>query len=348
MAALDRRLDGSQGKAASPAVSVIIPARDAASTLGRTIDALRAQELAEPFEVIVVVDDDSVDDTVAIARRNDPFVNVISRASGEGPGAARTRGARAARAPVLAFTDADCFPTPRWLALGLETLERADVVQGAVQPDPDATRTPFDRSLVVEGDGGFYQTANLLVRREVFEAVGGFRDWALERPDRRRWSADRRRAVPTRTPIGDDTLFGWTARRLGARSAFAPDAVVHHQVVPGTVRDEMADRWHWTRDMPGLARLVPELRNGAFHRHWFFNARTARFDLAVAGLAAAAVTRRRLWLAGVVPYATWVTGEARRWGVRRGVEFALGAPASDAATVTGLVVGSIAWRSLVL
>jgi hypothetical protein len=100
--------------------------------------------------------------------------------------------------------------------------------------------------------------------------------------------------------------------------------------------------------MPGLARLVPELRDGAFHNRWFFNARTARFDLAVAGLAAAAVTRRKLWLAGVVPYATWVTREARRWGVRRGAEFALGAPASDAATLTGLVVGSSAWRCLVL
>ena len=336
-----------QRTGASPSVSVIIPARDAAPTLQRTLTALRAQEFEDEFEV-VVVDDGSRDQTAAIAEGHAPFVRLIRNERSEGPGAARNRGVRAARAPVLAFTDADCFPTPHWLARGVEAIARAEIVQGAVQPDPDATRTPFDRSLIVEGDGGFYQTANLLVRRETFNAVGGFRDWALERPGRRRWSSDRRRRRATRTPIGEDTLFAWTARRAGARSAFAPTALVHHEVVPGSFRDEMADAWHWTMDMPGLARFVPELRDGVFHHRWFFSGRTARFDLAVAGLVATTVTRRKLWLAGAVPYAAWVTRVARRWGARRGVEFALGAPASDAATLTGLLVGSIAWRCLVL
>src|SRR5206468_2861624 len=99
--------------------------------------------------------------------------------------------------------DADCFPTPTWLARGLEGLAGADVVQGRVEPDPTTPRTPFDRSLIVDRDGGFYQTANLFVRREMFDAVGGFKDWVLEeRPDRR-WSPDRRRGRAARTPIGE-------------------------------------------------------------------------------------------------------------------------------------------------
>jgi hypothetical protein len=249
---------------------------------------------------------------------------------------------------VLAFTDADCFPTRQWLAHGLDALTDADLVQGAVQPDPAVTRTPFDRTVVVAGDRGFYQTANLLVRREMFDLVGGFRDWAIEGPNGSRVSADRRRGRATRTPIGEDTLFGWTACRRGARSAFARDAVVHHAVVGGILRDELADRWHWSRDMPGLARLVPELRASSFYRRLFFHRRTARFDVAVAALLAAAVTRRGAWLVGLVPYADWIRREASTWTGVDAAGFAIGSVGADAVTLGGLLKGSLAWRCLVL
>lgn len=335
---------------------MIIPARDAAPTLERTLQSLRAQVLDTPFQVIVV-DDGSRDDTATIAANYAPMVELIRSDRGEGPGNARNRGAEAARAPVLAFTDADCFPTPQWLVEGQRAIERAELVQGQVIPDPTVTRTPFDRSLEVSGDGGFYQTANLFVRRELFDAVGGFRDWALERPGRRSWSVDRRRGRATRTPIGEDTLFAWTARRLGARSAFAPEALVHHAVVPGTVADAIADRWHWTRDMPGLAGLVPELRGATFHRRWFFADWSAQFDLAVAGLLVASAARSKLPLVALMPYARRIWGEAAsvsggHGAVAAGAEsrlrFLLGAPAVDATTLAGFLVGSWEWRSLVL
>jgi glycosyltransferase involved in cell wall biosynthesis len=335
---------------------VIIPARDAAPTLGRTLDALRRQQLDQSFEVIVV-DDGSRDETAAIVERHAPHVALIRNRASEGPGGARNRGARAARAPVLAFTDADCFPAPDWLAHGARALATADLVQGRVEPDPAIARTPFDRSLSVQADGGFYQTANLLMKREAFDAVGGFRDWALERPGRRRWSEDRRRGRATRTPIGEDTLFAWTARRLGLHAAYAPDALVHHAVAPGAVRDAIADRWHWTQDMPGLAREVPELREAAFYRRWFFADWTAQFDLAIAGIGVAALTRRKLWLAATVPYLHRVRREtaiyrdgrdSRLGGLRRAARYALGTPAVDAATLAGLIAGSISWRCLVL
>jgi hypothetical protein len=187
-----------------------------------------------------------------------------------------------------------------------------------------------------------------MVRREVFDAVGGFTDWVLDRHPDRRWSADRRRSRNARTPIGEDTLFAWRAVRLGARSTFASDAVVYHAVVPGDVRDDIADRWHWSRDMPGLARLVPELRKSTFYRRWFFNAWTAQFDLAALGLLAAGLTRRSWWLLATVPYAYRVGRESRRWNRRRAAVFALGSPAAEAATLAGFVAGSVAWRCVVL
>jgi glycosyltransferase involved in cell wall biosynthesis len=339
-----------------PSVSVVIPARDGAPTIARTLEALAAQELDEPFEVIVV-DDGSQDDTCSIVERFGGRIRLIRTERSEGPGAARNRGAQESAAPVLAFTDADCFPAPGWLARGAEAISRFELVQGRVQPDPNVPRTPFDRTLWVERDGSFYQTANLFVRRETFDAVGGFRDWALERPGRRRWSTDRRRRRASRTPIGEDTLFAWMARRLGARSAFAPDAIVHHAVVPGGLSDAIADRWHWTRDMPGLARLVPELRDSTFYRRWFFAAWTAQFDLAVAAVLIAGLSRRKLWLLACVPYVDRVRRESaiyrdgrdsRAGGLRRAAAYAAGAPAIDATTLAGLIAGSLEWRSLVL
>ena len=71
-----------------PAVSVIVPARDAAPTLERTLQALRAQQLAEAFEVIVV-DDGSGDDTASIAKVHEPFVRLISNERSAGPGGSR-------------------------------------------------------------------------------------------------------------------------------------------------------------------------------------------------------------------------------------------------------------------
>ncbi len=323
------------------AVSVIIPARDAAGTLERTLTALEDQELDQVFEVIVV-DDGSKDETMKIARRHEPFVRLLCNEESVGPGGARNRGVSSARSPVLAFTDADCYPAPEWLARGLVALSGADLVQGRVAPDPLAPRTLFDRSLVVESEGGFYQTANLFVRRETFDSVGGFRDWALEK------SADRLRRGASRKPNGEDALFAWTARRLGARSLFAEDAVVHHAVLPGGLLDRANDRWHWSRDMPGLARLVPELRRTTFHRQLFFNHVTARFDAALAGVLAARISGHRRWLLAALPYLRHLMNSSKQWGPREAAGNMLGAPLLDGVTLAGLLVGSVTWRSLVL
>lgn len=331
----------------APVISVIIAARDAEPTLERALTALGDQELEDDYEVIVV-DDGSRDQTPEIVRGHGSFARLLTNPQSLGPGAARNRGAEVAQGAILAFTDADCFPTRRWLASGLAQMHEADLVQGPVRPDPTVPRTPFDRTLVVERGGGFYPTANLFVRRRVFEAVGGFRDWVLEERGHRTWTPDLRRRRAARTPIGEDTLFAWTAHRLGARSAFAADALVHHAVVPGGVLDAVADRWHWARDLPGLVRLVPELRDESLYGRVFFNHVTARFDCALAGLTAALVTRRSWWVLAAIPYLGHVRGHARQWPARGQLSYLAGAPAVEAATLAALLTGSLAWRSLVL
>ena len=263
-------------------VSVIVPARDAAATLGATLDALAAQELDDELEVIVV-DDGSGDATAAIAEAH-PVATVVRQARA-GPAAARNAGVAASRGELLAFTDADCRPQPGWLAAGTEALTRLDLAQGRVVPDPAAARGPFDRTIAVDSENGLYETANLLIRREAFDQLGGFEDWL---------------ATDTGKSLGEDVWLGWRARRAGMRTGFAPAAVVHHAVFAQTAREYLAERAR-LRYFPALARRIPELRDERFCARLFVTRRSAAFDAAVAGVALAVATRRCGPLVAAVP-----------------------------------------------
>jgi glycosyltransferase involved in cell wall biosynthesis len=310
-------------------VSVVVPARNAAATVGRTLAALAAQDLAGPWEVIVV-DDDSSDGTAEVARAAPGEVTLVS----EGPmgaAAARNRGAAAARAEVLAFTDADCFPTPRWLSAGLAALAGADVVQGRVAPDPGQPLGPFDRTLWIDAERGFYETANLFVSRELFERVGGFDDWLDTGGGKH---------------IGEDVWFGWSAVRAGGRTRFCAEALVHHAVFRRTALGYLAERPR-LRYFPAIARKIPEFRRRTLFLRVFHTQRSAAFDAALAAIAVAA--RRRSWLPllATAPYL--------RLAVRGTLQYRRRAPlvaavrmAADAVNCAALVAGSIRWRSPVL
>jgi cellulose synthase/poly-beta-1,6-N-acetylglucosamine synthase-like glycosyltransferase len=313
--------------------SVIVPARDARRTLPETLAGLGEQALGDPFEVIVV-DNGSRDDTAEVAERSPIVARVIRRARGEGPGAARNAGAAAARGEVLAFLDADCRPAPGWLASGVASAASDDLVQGRVLPDPDVALGPFDRTLAVTGAHGLFETANLFVRRELFERVGGF-PAGLEAG-----------SGGAAAPFGEDVIFGWCAHRAGARAAFDEHALAFHEVLargPGGFVSERAR----LAMFPALAALVPELRTSFLYRRVFLSPRSASFDLAAIGAALALVSRRRLPLIAVAPYARLLASEARRWGGRAPLVAAVELIA-DAVGATALIRGSLASGSAVL
>lgn len=303
-----------------------MPARDAAAILPRTLAGLAAQ--ADGVEVIVV-DDGSRDRTAEVARGHG--ATVVS-GDGSGPAGARNRGAAAAGAPVLAFLDADCEPAPGWLAAGMRALEEADLVQGAVAPPPGAEVGPYDRTLAVRSAYGLFETANLFVRAELFDRLGGFESWL--RP---------RRGIE----LGEDVWLGWRARRAGARTTFCPEALAWHAVVPRDARGYVAEHAR-LRFFPALAARIPELREGFFYRRWFHSRRSAAFDLAVAGATLAARTRSPLPLAAAAPYGRLVLADARRWGRRRLPAVAASRVAGDAVGAAALAWGSARHRSLLL
>jgi GT2 family glycosyltransferase len=195
---------------------------------------------------------------------------------------------------VLAFTDSDCVPDACWLHEGVRAVESAAMVQGRVEAV--SRHGPFDRTLWVTWAWGLYETANLFVRREAFERVGGF-GAGLEASDG--------------APFGEDTIFGWNVRRLGFEAAFCETAIVRHAVVPrsarATITEHLRDRY-----FPHLVRAVPELRGVFLYRRVFLNRRRALLYPALAGVAWAAGRRDARPTALAVPYLRELVADADR------------------------------------
>jgi glycosyltransferase involved in cell wall biosynthesis len=312
-----------------PGVTVIVPARDAAATIGRTLAGLEAQRGAGDFEVLVV-DDGSRDATAELARRS-PVVSEVLDGGGGGPARARNAGAARARGERLAFLDSDCEPTPGWLEAGTGALDAAELVQGQVLPAPDAPLGPFDRTLWVTGAWGLFESANLFVRGETFEEVGGFESWL--RP---------RRGIE----LGEDVWLGWRVRRAGGRTGYCAAALVHHEVFPRDARAYVAERAR-LRFFPAMAARIPELREEFFWRRLFLNRRSALFDLALAGTALAAGRRRPAALLLALPYARELRRHAMR-GDGAWPEVAAADAAADAVGAAALAAGSVRSRSPLL
>jgi glycosyltransferase involved in cell wall biosynthesis len=156
----------------APLVTVVIPTRDRAASLTRTLDALRRQDVAVPWE-IVIVDDGSEPPLEATLLDRLPDARLLRR-GGDGPARARNAGIAAARGRYVAFTDDDTEPAPTWLSAAVAHLE-AHPEHAAVEGRVDSS--PFDPlravSLVNHAPGAYW-TCNIAYRKDVLDRVGGF------------------------------------------------------------------------------------------------------------------------------------------------------------------------------
>lgn len=162
-------------------VSVVIPAFNAAATLGQTLTALRAQSGAPPFETIVV-DNGSADETPALAAR---FGARVLFESTRGPAAARNRGLSAASRDIVLHLDADTVPSRRWVAEMTGAFADPSVVIAAgnticYPPKTGAERYVqrvglYDAQLASQRNPfPFAPSLNLAVRAEAARAAGGW------------------------------------------------------------------------------------------------------------------------------------------------------------------------------
>lgn len=246
-------------------VSVVVPVLDAAGTIEQCLDALQAQVGAPRWEV-VVVDNGSTDATAQVVRRH-PIGARLLQEPARGPYAARNRGIEHAAGAIVAFTDADCVPNPRWIAEGVEAVHAGAhlvggrIVQGA-SPRPTIWER-YDRALYLDqeeyvSNQRFAATGNLFVRADVVRDVGAFR--------------------PELTASGDYE-FGRRATAAGYRLVYSDQAwVLHHP------RTTFRDTWALHRKLgAGFKELA---RIGLRERPWRDRGLRIRYGTVVEAVAA--------------------------------------------------------------
>lgn len=229
--------------AIQPRISVLIPVYRDWAGLDWCLAALAAQTWpANDFEVLVISND-----AEAPAPLTRPGVRLLHEPRGHSY-AARNAGLAVAQGAVLVFTDADCCPEPEWLAAGWAALQadpaaslvggniRIAVTQRNVATDYDEAFA-FKQAETVRNGGSV--TANLFVKRVVFDTVGPF-NAALQ--------------------SGGDFEFCRRAKQGGFKIIYAEDAVVRHPA-----RDSLAALFRKNRRVAGgFRRREFDLLNKGF------------------------------------------------------------------------------------
>lgn len=214
--------------ASPPPVSVVIATRDRPRALERCLRALAANSV--PPAEIVVVDNGRAGLPASSRSAVEQRTALVHLDNPGGVSRARNRGVERARHDLIAFTDDDCVPDRRWL----ELLLRAYAVNGGagasgrVLPlasgDPShvavSSRTSKAQARYAglsdahspwkAGTGG-----NLLLRRSVLAAVGGF---------------DERFGPGARYRAAEDVELVYRVLRAGFAIAYEPESVVYHEM----------------------------------------------------------------------------------------------------------------------
>jgi glycosyltransferase involved in cell wall biosynthesis len=243
---------------ARPMFSVVVPTYERHAYLPKLLDCLGRQTFRD-FEVILV---DQSASPWRVPDKHGSLDILYEHTDLKGTSRARNLGAWLARGQVIAFTDDDCQPEPDWLRNATRYFDDARVVgvEGLVLSerihDPDYRPVT---NLGFEGIG--FMTANLLLRRDIFNAIDGF---------------DEQFDVPFR----EDTDLGWRACALG-EIPFGHDVRVFHPAHPRTVeREALRERVRFFEKDALLFKKHPEryrtlfLREGhyltteGFHEHF--------------------------------------------------------------------------------
>ena len=235
-----------------PDISVVVCTYNRAALLPQALRSLFAQKIKDLNYEIVVVDNNSSDDTPATVeslKSESPVPLRYYRESRQGNAYARNAGVEQAQAPIVAFLDDDCIADENWVATIKSAFDRdpgLDFVGGKVLPvweseppswlntshwAPLALLDYGTEELSIDGSRprGLL-TANVAIRKEVFEQLGGFLP-SLQR---------------VKGSIGsmEDHEFLQRICRGGKRGLYLPDLITWGPVDPERMTKAYHRRWH--------------------------------------------------------------------------------------------------------
>jgi GT2 family glycosyltransferase len=273
-------------------ISVVMPVRNAESTIRWQLDALTRQEQCEPWELILA-DNGCTDGTLDVVSEfldRIPSMRVVDASDTSGVAHARNVGASAARGSRILFCDADDVVAPAWIATLSKRLETCSLVAGACRmvsgpPDVAQFADPFpDQPPRHAGWRDFALGCNLGVHSSLVDRLSGFDS--------------------TMVPA-EDIDFSWRALQAGEHLCFEPQARVLK-----VRRDALRAVW---RQHESYGRIETDLRS--------------RFAEDGCPLASRQITRSIGWLIAhpLDPFRrnrrrTWVAIAARTYGMLRSVD----------------------------
>ena len=245
------------------ACTVVVPTYNAAGTLPAQLHALATQTITEPFEV-VISDNGSTDDSAAVAAswcdRLD--LSVVDASRGRGVSVARNVGISASRGDPILLCDADDVVSAGWVQAMVDALRKHPFVGGSLETrmlsGPSASWMPFPEMTTELPETWGRRWAfggNLGMRREVFDAVGGFAE---------------------DYPAGAEEIdFAWRAGQAGFTPVYVPEALIHYRIrsdVRGVLRQQF-NSGQGTAQLYGRFRppeVVLRSRRAWLRRHLWF------------------------------------------------------------------------------
>lgn len=254
-------------------ISVIIATYNRSDMLRSALESVLAQETDGIRYEVIVVDNNSPDNTREVVESliEGGAANLRYLFEGrQGVAYARNTAIAEAQAPILAFTDDDVRVAPDWIASiksALDEHPEVDCVGGKVLPlwqqEPPSWLTWAHWSplaLTDYGDEIFYTnaqfqrclvTANLSFRREVFERIGLFS------PDCQR----------VKDGIGSTEDHELQVRlwRAGGQGMYDPRLVVSADVQPSRMVKAYHRRWHTGHGRFCAVMRLDELEVGTAH-----------------------------------------------------------------------------------
>lgn len=171
-----------------PLISIVLPTHNRALTIVRAVNSVLDQSYRN-IELIVV-DDASTDSSLELLGQiDDPRLHILKQSQCGGAASARNRGVAHAKGEYLAFQDSDDYWLPEKLAKQVKLIARQREPLGLVYCSAlrihgqgrQVNFIPFNMSKQIEGNihsnllaRNFIWTQTWLLKRELFDALGGF------------------------------------------------------------------------------------------------------------------------------------------------------------------------------